>query len=107
MVGARVPGEATPTQGVGTGVPGERPPPGSLPAEPAPQAPSAPEDTAETIALRIEESLAYAMRVATDERRWDVVLELGRQLEARRLARVAPGVPSLADVRAKKKGDGK
>ena len=107
MVGAKVPGEATPTQGVGTGVPGERPPPGSLPAEPAPQAPSAPEDTAETIALRIEESLAYAMRVATDERRWDVVLELGRQLEARRLARVAPGVPSLADVRAKKKGDGK
>lgn len=57
-----------------------------------------------------EQALAFALEEATKAKRWDVVLELSRQLEARRLERAAPvpGVASLADARKKRdEGSGK
>jgi integrase len=53
----------------------------------------------------VEQALAYALRAATDQGRWDVVLEVTRELSERRRARVAPAVPSLSDARAKRNGD--
>lgn len=56
-----------------------------------------------------EQALAFALEEATKAKRWDVVLELSRQLEARRQERAtpAPGVTSLDQHRAKKNGEGK
>lgn len=57
----------------------------------------------------VEIALAFALEEATKAKRWDVVLELSRQLEARRQERAtpAPGVTSLDQHRAKKNGEGK
>lgn len=56
----------------------------------------------------VEQALAYALRAATDQGRWDVVLEVTRELSERRRARVAPQVPSLEEARRKReKGEGK
>lgn len=55
----------------------------------------------------VEIALAFALEEATKAKRWDVVLELSRQLEARRQERAAPtpGVTSLDQHRAKKNGE--
>jgi hypothetical protein len=50
----------------------------------------------------VEAALAKALEGATVAGRWDVVAQLAKELEARRLARVR--VPSLADERAKRSG---
>ena len=47
-----------------------------------------------------------ALRAALDNKRWDVVLAVTRELEQRRLARAASNVTSL-DSRRKPKGEGK
>lgn len=93
MVGASVPDAAPPTQGVGTGSPGERPP-SAAPAV------SAPEDTAGPV----ERALAAALTSAIAEQEWELAKAIVAELGERRRERVAPGVPSLADVR-KRKGD--
>jgi integrase len=54
----------------------------------------------------IEKALAYALEQATQDRRYDVVLAVTRELEQRRLARQASNVTSL-DSRRKPKGEGK
>jgi hypothetical protein len=40
-------------------------------------------------------ALAKALEGATAEKRWDVVAQLGRELEARRVARAAPNVVAI------------
>jgi integrase len=55
----------------------------------------------------VEQALALALEAATAERRWDVVLELSRQLEARRLAHSAPNVASLDAARKRRDEGGK
>jgi integrase len=56
-----------------------------------------------------EQALAFALEEATKAKRWDVVLELSRQLEARRQERAAPapGVSSIADARKRRDEGGK
>jgi hypothetical protein len=49
----------------------------------------------------VESALAEAIRQATSAGKWDVVLQLARELEARRLARQAPEV---VDLTARRKG---
>jgi hypothetical protein len=51
----------------------------------------------------IEDALAKALEGATAAGRWDVVAQLAKELEARRLARV--GVSNLADARARREGN--
>jgi hypothetical protein len=48
----------------------------------------------------VEDALAGAIGEASTAGRWDVVAQLARELEARRLT--AAGVPSLEDKRAKR-----
>ena len=43
----------------------------------------------------VEVALAKALEGATAEKRWDVVAQLGRELEARRVARAAPNVVAI------------
>ena len=74
--------------------------PGSPPAQ------STPEDTS-TIDSPVERALASALTSAIAAQEWELAKAIVAELGERRRARVAPGVPSLADVRAKKKGDGK
>jgi len=52
----------------------------------------------------VEIALARAVEGAAREGRWDVVAQLARELEARRLARAAPGVVDLAAERDKRGG---
>jgi hypothetical protein len=40
----------------------------------------------------VEAALGKALEAATADKRWDVVAQLGRELEARRVARGAPNV---------------
>jgi integrase len=54
----------------------------------------------------VEKALADAIEGATQDKRWDVVLAVTRELEQRRLARAASNVTSL-DSRRKPKGEGK
>jgi len=54
----------------------------------------------------VEKALSYALEQATQDRRYDVVLAVTRELEQRRLARAASNVTSL-DSRRKPKGEGK
>jgi len=44
----------------------------------------------------VEEALAQAIVGATKAGRWDIVAQLARELEVRRLARSAPNVVALA-----------
>jgi hypothetical protein len=44
----------------------------------------------------VEVALAKALERATAEKRWDVVAQLGRELEARRLARTSSNVVAIA-----------
>ena len=48
----------------------------------------------------VEGALAAAVTVAANAQRWDVVAQLARELEARRLAHAS--VPSLADERSRR-----
>jgi hypothetical protein len=48
----------------------------------------------------VEDALALALARASAGGRWDIVAQLAKELEARRLA--AAGVASLADGRAKR-----
>ena len=43
--------------------------------------------------------LAVALERASAEKRWDVVAVLGRELEARRMARAAPNVVPIRGAR--------
>lgn len=52
----------------------------------------------------VETSLARALELASAACEWSVVATLARELEARRRARVAPGVADLEDARAKRDG---
>jgi hypothetical protein len=52
----------------------------------------------------VELALAEAIRGATAAARWDVVVQLARELEARRLARQSPEVANLDRARAKRDG---
>jgi hypothetical protein len=47
--------------------------------------------------VTVEDALAQALSLAARAQRWDIVAQLARELEARRLA--ASGVTSLADAR--------
>jgi hypothetical protein len=47
------------------------------------------------IADAVEVALAKALETATAEKRWDVVAQMGRELEARRVAREAPNVVAI------------
>ena len=49
---------------------------------------------------RVEIALARAVVLASEAGEWSVVAELGRELAARRLARLPPGVPLIAGERA-------
>jgi hypothetical protein len=53
----------------------------------------------------VEDALARAIEGAVSAGRWDVVAQLAKELEARRLA--ATGVMLLADERAKRAPQGK
>jgi len=53
----------------------------------------------------VEDALARAIERAVSAGRWDVVAQLAKELEARRLA--ASGVMLLADERAKRAPQGK
>jgi hypothetical protein len=50
----------------------------------------------------VEDALATALAHAAEAGRWDVVAQLARELEARRLAAV--GIANLGDERAKREG---
>jgi len=52
----------------------------------------------------VERALAEAIRGATAAARWDVVVQLARELQARREARDAPEVFRLSGARAKRNG---
>jgi hypothetical protein len=52
----------------------------------------------------VEDALARALSLAAAGQRWDVVAQLARELEARRLARAGNVVP--LDTRREKKGGG-
>jgi hypothetical protein len=54
---------------------------------------------AETVPATIEDALAGAVGEAARAGRWDVVAQLARELEARRVA--SAGVPTLDDRRSK------
>jgi len=58
-------------------------------------------DTVPEAADPVEEALAVALERASAEHRWDVVALLGRELEARRLARAAPNVVPMRGGREK------
>lgn len=62
-------------------------------------------DTAEVIALRIEESLARDVSRALEHGWLEIANKLLAELAERRRARVAPAIPSLSDARAKRNGD--
>src|SRR4029079_14928503 len=61
-----------------------------------------PSDPHATTDSPVEQALAYALRAATDQGRWDVVLEVTRELSERRRARVAPAVTSSSDARKRR-----
>lgn len=63
---------------------------------------SAPPDTAEVIALRIEESLAADLKILITAGRYELAEKVMSELRERRLQRTAPAVTVLADARAKK-----
>jgi integrase len=65
-----------------------------------PGAPGAPSGVRQTDA--VEAALARAIDAATADRQWPVVLELAKQLEARRLAKQGPEVTSLDAERARR-----
>ena len=50
----------------------------------------------------VERALAVALEAAIGAQRWDLALEVTRELGERRRTRTAPSVPSLADARRKK-----
>jgi hypothetical protein len=67
--------------------------------------PSAPPEPAESV---VDRALAGALAAAQQAQQWDLCQEIVRELSERRRARLAPGVTSLADARAKRdKGEGK
>jgi integrase len=70
--------------------------------------PPAPEPAAAPVAgdSPVERALAFALDAATRAERWDVVLEVTRELSERRRARVAPEVPSLSDARKRRDQEG-
>lgn len=53
-------------------------------------------------ASAVERALAIALEAAIGAQRWDLALEVTRELGERRRARVAPAVTSLADARRKR-----
>jgi hypothetical protein len=57
------------------------------------------ETDAKTVPATIEDALAGAVGEAARAGRWDVVAQLARELEARRVA--SAGVPTLDDRRSK------
>jgi hypothetical protein len=52
--------------------------------------------SASVAANAVESALALALEKATTAGRWDVVVQLAKELEARQLARTAPNVVSMA-----------
>jgi integrase len=55
----------------------------------------------------VEIALAAALEAATKAQRWDVVLEVTRELSERRRARTAPSVPSLDEARRRRENGDK
>jgi hypothetical protein len=54
----------------------------------------------------VELALGRAIALASEAGEWTAVVELGRELAARRRARTAPDVPSIEAARAKREGKG-